>query len=177
MRRIPGPASQPRNNILRTDNASRSFFRQRIAELFAFPTDNALRRLVAELTHWVVAMLLTRLSAEFKMSPSGDRQRPHYFYRPRLAGAYRCNLKVSWYLRRNRTPGTSDCTKRPDFDASCCFDRTCTHQRRLIWDSRIMVRRQDRPDDSNFSQDTPDRPEIVLSYAWSGRAFPGGRPT
>lgn len=100
-----------------------------------------------------------------------------YFYCPRLAGAYGCNLKVSWYLRRNRTPGTSDCTKRPDFDASCCFDRTCTHQRRLIWDSRIMVRRQDRPDDSNFPQDTPDRPEIVLSYAWSGRAFPGGRPT
>src|SRR5512135_2789515 len=78
MRRIPGPASQPRNNILRTDNASRSFFRQRIAELFAFPTDNASRRLVAELTHWVVAMHLTRLSAEFKMSPAGDRQRLPY---------------------------------------------------------------------------------------------------
>src|SRR5512142_318438 len=106
-----------------------------------------------------------------------DTLQTDYFYRPGLAGAYGCNLKVSWYLRRNRTPGTSDCTKRPDFDASCCFDRTCTHQRRLIWDSRIMVRRQDRPDDSNFSQDTPDRPEIVLSYAWSGRAFPGGRPT
>src|SRR5512147_791215 len=64
--------------ILRTDNASRSFFRQRIAELFAFPTDNASRRSVAGLTHWVVAMLLTRLSAEFKMSPAGDRQRPQH---------------------------------------------------------------------------------------------------
>src|SRR5512142_3155398 len=65
-----------------------------------------------------------------------DTLQTDYFYRPGLAGAYGCNLKVSWYLRRNRTPGTSDCTKRPDFDASCCFDRTCTHQRRLIWDGR-----------------------------------------
>ena len=67
-----------RDAYVRTDKASRSFFRQHFAELFAFPIDNASRRSSAGLTYWAVTMLLTRIPIEFRMSPAGNRQRSRY---------------------------------------------------------------------------------------------------
>src|SRR3954466_11543689 len=62
---------------LRADNASWSFFRQRIVELFAFRCDNASSRLVAEPMLPAVAVSPTWLPLVARTSPAGNRQRPH----------------------------------------------------------------------------------------------------